>query len=55
MTPEFWGLVGQYGFPMVITAYLLIKQDATIKGLTEAIAQNTLMLSRIEKGGVGNG
>jgi hypothetical protein len=34
---EFWTLIGNFGFPIVITGYLLIRMEAKIDKLTEAI------------------
>ncbi len=40
-------LIGQFGFPMVVALYLLIRQETTLKGLGDIIAKNTLVLSKI--------
>lgn len=36
---EMWSQIGNYGFPMVVAAYLLIRVEKKLDMLTEAINQ----------------
>ena len=51
--PSFFTLIGQFGFPMVVAVYLLVRQESTLKGLGDIINKNTLVLSKLaDKEGV---
>lgn len=52
-TNEIYTLIGQFGFPMVVAVYLLVRMENTIKSLGETITRNTLVLTKIaDKEGV---
>jgi len=40
------GMISNVGFPIVITLYLLFRQEKIIKGLTTAVTQLTIMVER---------
>ena len=47
MDANTWTLIGQFGFPMVVALYLLVRVDNTIKALSDVITKNTAVLSQM--------
>ena len=44
MENEIIGLVGSLGFPIAVTVYLLIERGKTLKELTRAITDLTILI-----------
>jgi len=44
MENEIIGLVGSLGFPIAVTVYLLIERGKTLKELTRAITELTILI-----------
>jgi len=44
MENEIIGLVGSLGFPIAVTVYLLIERGKTLKELTKAITDLTVLI-----------
>ncbi len=44
MENEIIGLVGSLGFPIAVTVYLLIERGKTLKELTKAITDLTILI-----------
>lgn len=47
MDPNWFTLIGQYGFPIVVSGYLLVKVDNSLKDLSTAIGKNTGVLQQL--------
>ena len=43
---EFFKLLTNYGFPMVVAGYLLVRLEPTIKELQKSIASLTIVVAR---------
>ena len=46
MLEEIFSLVANYGFPMVVAGYLLVRLESVIKDLQESVSQLTLVVDR---------
>ena len=46
MLEEIVSLVGNYGFPMVVAGYLLVRLESVIKDLQESVSLLTLVVDR---------
>lgn len=47
MTAEFtWTAIANYGFPIVVAAYLLVRMETTISKLTLAVNNLTIIVSQ---------
>lgn len=40
-------LVGQFGFPMVVSGYLLLRMESTIKAFGDKLASLTLVMAQL--------
>lgn len=45
---EFLNAIGNFGFPIVVTAYLLIRQERKVEAMTNAIIDNTAVTRELK-------
>ena len=46
MLGEIVGVIANYGFPMVVAGYLLVRLESVIKDLQESVSLLTLVVAR---------